>query len=384
MKYKRILVIFGTRPEAIKMAPVVDELKKNSIFNIFVCITAQHREMLDQALNLFKITPDYDLDIMQANQTLADLSADILKKVTNVLDEVSPDLVLVHGDTTTAFASALACFYKKIPIGHVEAGLRTGNIMSPWPEEMNRSFISQIAKLHFAPTITGKLNLLAEGIPEKNIWIVGNTVVDSLKKALLKVSSKDFAIPNFLEPILLDKILKGRFIFVTGHRRENFGDGIISICKALKRIAQNNNIDILYPVHPNPNIMKPVFDLLENEKNIHLIPVLDYSSFIFLLNKSFFVITDSGGIQEEAPSLGKPVLLMRDSTERPESLSEGTIKIVGANEDLIVNEAEHLLNSEEYYKEMSKIHNPYGDGEASKRIIQIIKGDKNVKEFLKN
>jgi len=388
---KKILVVFGTRPEAIKMAPVIKQLKmeneKNnyqlSIFNsqldIRVCVTAQHREMLDQVLDIFDIKPDYDLDIMKKNQDLYDITSNILLKMKKVLDDFKPDIVLVHGDTTTTFATTLAAFYQKIDVGHIEAGLRTGNIYSPWPEEANRKLTAALAKYHFAPTNTAKENLLREGIKEENIIVTGNTVIDALFVMLEKIESdKDLKnriikkLSSYFNSQL--SILNFQFILVTGHRRENFGEGFLNICNALKEIAINNpDINIIYPVHLNPNVQKPVNKILRGIKNIYLIEPLEYPEFVYLMSKSYLILTDSGGIQEEAPSLGKPVLVMRDTTERPEAIKAGTVKLVGTNKDKIINEVEKLLNDRNEYDKMSKAHNPYGDGKASQKICDFLR-----------
>ena len=361
---KKVLLVFGTRPEAIKMAPLVKALEEESSIISKVCVTAQHREMLDQVLELFEIVPDYDLDTIKSNQDLYSITSDILLKMRYILDDFRPDLILVHGDTTTTSATSLASFYAKIEIGHIEAGLRTGNLYSPWPEEANRQITGVLATYHFVPTVVSKNNLLKENKIEKNIVITGNTVIDALFLALEKIKKKNR---------LLDGI-QSKFILVTGHRRENFGDGFINICKALKEIAINNqNIDIVYPVHLNPNVKKPVNRILSNINNIHLIEPLCYEDFIYLMDKSYFIITDSGGIQEEAPSLGKPVLVMRDTTERPEAIEYGTVKLVGTDRDKIVKEAQKLIDDKKAYEKMSKAHNPYGDGKASKRIVEFIK-----------
>ena len=376
---KKVLIVFGTRPEAIKMAPLIKELEKNQdIFDIKVCVTAQHREMLDQVLDIFDIEPDYDLDIMKPNQDLYDITSNILLKIRDVLNDSKPDIVLVHGDTTTTFATTLASFYQKIDVGHVEAGLRTGNIYSPWPEEANRKLTAALAKYHFAPTKSAKENLLKEGIKEENIIVTGNTVIDALFLMLEKIE-KD----NNLKEKILNKfqqifnsqlsILNSQFILVTGHRRENFGKGFLNICNALKEIALNNpEINIIYPVHLNPNVRKPVNEILKDIKNIYLIEPLEYPEFVYLMSKSYLILTDSGGIQEEAPSLGKPVLVMRENTERPEAVDAGTVKLVGTNKEKIVKEVENLLKNKIEYDKMSKAINPYGDGKASERIINFL------------
>jgi UDP-N-acetylglucosamine 2-epimerase (non-hydrolysing) len=374
---KNILIVFGTRPEAIKMAPLVkafEEQQKN--FNMKVCVTAQHREMLDQVLELFNITPDFDLDIMKQGQDLYDITSKILLGMRDVLDEFNPDLVLVHGDTTTTLSTTLASFYKQIPVGHVEAGLRTGNIYSPWPEEANRLLTTQIAQYHFAPTLTNKENLLKEHIPKENIIVTGNTVIDTLFLILDKIKNE----PQ-LENTVITKIAQlgytlsdRKVILITGHRRENFGDGFLNICNGLKELAlKYPEVDFVYPVHLNPNVRKPVNEILTDIHNIYLIEPLDYLPFVYLLSKSYLILTDSGGIQEEAPSLGKPVLVMRDTTERPEAVEAGTVMLVGTNKDNIVKNVSRLIEDELYYKKMSYAHNPYGDGNASHKIVEFLK-----------
>jgi len=377
---KKILIVFGTRPEAIKMAPVVKEFYKHpDKFNTKICITAQHREMLDQVLEIFNIVPDYDLNIMKQNQDLYDVTSRVLLNMRDVLKEFMPDAVLVHGDTTTSSTTALAAYYQQVPVGHVEAGLRTGNIYSPWPEEMNRKITGAIATWHFAPTEKSKQNLIAENIPSSNIFVTGNTVIDALFMASNKIK-QDTKLQNTVTEALgenfesgLQKIIDSKFILVTGHRRENFGDGFIHICEALKELAvKYPEVNIIYPVHLNPNVQKPVYELLKGVANIHLIAPLSYLPFIYLLERCFFVLTDSGGIQEEAPSFGKPVLVMRDTTERPEAVDAGTVKLVGTNKSLIIAEANRLINNAEYYNGMAKAHNPYGDGLAADRIAKIL------------
>lgn len=374
----RILVVFGTRPEAIKMAPLIKELQREkSYFDTKVCVTAQHREMLDQVLQLFEITPDFDLDIMKSGQDLYDITSFVLNGMKKVLDQFKPNLVLVHGDTTTTFTATLAAFYQQIKVGHVEAGLRTGDLLSPWPEEANRQMTGVLANYHFAPTLTSEKNLLKENKERKNIVVTGNTVIDALFLALDRINRD----PR-LEEQIIDQIVKNgyslkdskRLILVTGHRRENHGKGFINICRALKKIAEKNpTIDIVYPVHLNPNVQKPVKELLSEIDNVFLIEPLQYEQFIYLMDKSYFVITDSGGIQEEAPSLGKPVLVMRDTTERPEALEAGTVKLVGTDAEKIIKEAQDLLDSANAYKKMSKAHNPYGDGKACSKIVKYLK-----------
>ncbi len=374
---QKILIVFGTRPEAIKMVPLIKEFQKVKDFKLKICVTAQHREMLDQVLKIFDITQDYDLNIMKSRQNLYDITANILLGMENVLSEFKPDLVLVHGDTTTTFSATLASFYQKIDVGHIEAGLRTGNIYSPWPEEANRKLTGVLAKYHFAPTTMAKNNLLKEGIKDENIAITGNTVIDTLFLMLEKIKN-DKNLQNKIYSTLKTNNLAidvqhSRFILVTGHRRENFGKGFLDVCNALKEIAlSNKNIDIIYPVHLNPNVQKPVFEILSNIKNIHLINPLEYPEFVYLMEKSYLILTDSGGIQEEAPSLGKPVLVLRDTTERPEAVVAGTVKLVGTNKEKIVNETQKLLNSKSEYVKMAKAINPYGDGKASSRIVRYL------------
>jgi len=378
---KKILIVFGTRPEAIKMAPLVKAFEKETSIVSKVCVTAQHREMLDQVLELFDIKPDYDLNLMKPGQDLYDITSNVLLGMKNVLSDFSPDVVLVHGDTTTTSAASLSAFYQQIKVGHVEAGLRTHDIYSPFPEEVNRQITGILASYHFAPTTTSRDNLLRENKDENNIIVTGNTVIDALFLALHKIKNdKDLEskiknqILNLKYEIKNDK----KIILVTGHRRENHGQGFINICEALKTIAINNpNIDIVYPVHLNPNVQKPVKEILSNISNVHLIEPLQYEQFIYLMDKSYFIITDSGGVQEEAPSLGKPVLVMRDTTERPEAVEAGTVKLVGTNKEAIIKEAQLLLDSNVEYTKMSKAHNPYGNGKACERIVNFIKEAKN-------
>ncbi len=375
---KKILIVFGTRPEAIKMAPLVKELEDNSrLFNTRVCVTAQHREMLDQVLSIFDIYPDYDLNIMKEGQDLYDITSHVLLGVRHVLEEFNPDLLLVHGDTTTSTSSALAAFYKQIPVGHIEAGLRTGNIYSPWPEEMNRLLTGRLTRLHFSPTLTSKQNLLNENVDENNIFVTGNTVIDSLYMVLKKIKDN-----IKLKNEIIEKISKGgynfknnrKIILVTGHRRENFGEGFINICEAVSEIAlKYPHFDIIYPVHLNPNVQKPVYSLLKNIKNVYLIEPIEYLSFVYLMEQSYIILTDSGGIQEEAPSLGKPVLIIRNTTERPEAVEAGTVKLVGTDKMKIVKEISELIDNESNYLKMSKSINPYGDGQAAKRIVNVLK-----------
>ncbi|MCZ2222650.1 MAG: UDP-N-acetylglucosamine 2-epimerase (non-hydrolyzing) [Chitinophagales bacterium] len=369
---KNILLVIGTRPEAIKMAPLIIKLKnQHQFFNTKVCLTAQHRQMLDQVLDFFEIKADYDLDLMKPNQNLHTLTSDIITAIKPVYDEFKPDWVLVHGDTTTSTAAALAAFYSGAKVAHVEAGLRTFNKLAPFPEEMNRSITGRIADLHFAPTKASKQNLLNEAVAKETISITGNTVIDALKLGITKVNEQSNEIVNLKSIINLNK----KIILVTGHRRENFGDGFENICKALKVIAENNfdDVEIIYPVHLNPNVQNPVNKFLSNQPNIKLIQPLNYESFIWLMNKSYLIITDSGGVQEEAPSLGKPVLVMRDVTERPEAVDAGTVLLVGTDTQKIITETEQLLHDDNAYTLMSNKHNPYGDGLACDRIISILK-----------
>ncbi len=381
---KKVLLVFGTRPEAIKMAPLVKAFEEETSIISKVCVTAQHREMLDQVLELFDIKPDYDLNLMKPGQDLYDITSNVLLGLKDVLSDFKPDVVLVHGDTTTTSSASLAAFYQQIKVGHVEAGLRTGDIYSPWPEEANRQITGILANYHFAPTTTSEENLLKENKNKKNILVTGNTVIDALFLALEKIknnSELENKITQDIESMFSNskfKIQNSKFILVTGHRRENHGQGFINICEALKTIAINNpEIDIVYPVHLNPNVQKPVKEILSNISNVHLIEPLQYEQFIYLMDKSYFIITDSGGVQEEAPSLGKPVLVMRDTTERPEAVEAGTVKLVGTNKESIINEGQKLLDNQNKYNTMAKAHNPYGDGKACERIVNFIKEAKN-------
>ena len=359
----KILIIFGTRPEAIKMAPLVLRLRQS--LEVKVCVTGQHRQMLDQVLGLFQIVPDYDLNLMKPNQNLANLTAEVLNGVTRILQKRKFDWVLVQGDTTSTMAGAMAAFYQKVRVGHVEAGLRTYNLNSPFPEELNRQVTSKMAQLHFAPTAESKQNLLKEGFSENNISITGNTVIDALLWVLEHSTPLDLALPIDLQ--------QSRMILVTGHRRENFGEGFQQICEALQTIAlQQPDVQIVYPVHLNPNVLEPVNRILSNLQNIHLLEPLEYPQFVHLMNQSALILTDSGGVQEEAPSLGKPVLVMRDTTERPEAVQAGTVKLVGANQRTIVDETIRLLNDSEAYRKMAFAHNPYGDGTASNKIMDAL------------
>lgn len=375
---KKILIVFGTRPEAIKMAPLVKEFQKNQDhFETKVCVTAQHREMLDQVLDLFQITPDYDLNIMKPGQDLYDVTSNILLKIKPVLEGFNPDVVLVHGDTATTFATSLAAYYQKIKIGHVEAGLRTGNLYSPWPEEGNRRLTGVLTDYHFSPTNTSKNNLLNEGISESSIFVTGNTVIDALQLVVNRIKNDETLRLKIENTIFQSGFqeLSSKFILVTGHRRENFGQGFLNICEALKVLAKNNpDINILYPVHLNPNVRKPVNKLLSSVSNIKLVEPFQYEEFIYLMSESYLILTDSGGIQEEAPSLGKPVLVMRDTTERPEAVEAGTVKLVGSDQDNIIKEVQKLLNDNSEYQKMSKAHNPYGDGNTSEKILKILRG----------
>ena len=364
------LIIFGTRPEAIKMAPLVKELQTKPMFDNRVCVTAQHREMLDQVLGFFEIKPDYDLDLMKPYQNLYSLTSDIILGLKPILEEYKPDYVYVHGDTTTTMASSIAAFYAGAKVCHVEAGLRTHNKLSPFPEEINRQVTSRIADYHFVPTLQSKQNLLNENIAKDSIIITGNTVIDALLQSTAKVNIiKDIEIESL--KIIVDASKK--IILVTGHRRENHGRGFINICEALKEIALTNiDVQIIYPVHLNPNVKEPVYRILGGIDSIHLIDPLAYPAFVWLMNQSHLIITDSGGVQEEAPSLGKPVLVMRDTTERPEAVEAGTAKLVGTNKDTIIREAQKLLDGITEYEKMSKAHNPYGDGKACQRIVKFI------------
>ena len=378
------MLVFGTRPEAIKMAPLVKEFQKNTKdFKTLVCVTGQHREMLDQVLHIFSIKPDYDLNIMKQGQDLYDVTSRVLLGMRDVLQKVKPDVVLVHGDTTTSTAAALAAFYQQIPVGHVEAGLRTHNIYSPWPEEMNRQITGRIATYHFAPTSLSKQNLLAENIKEETVTVTGNTVIDALYMVVDKIKN-DKELDAELEDTLktsgydIKRLKNGKkLVLFTGHRRENFGDGFMSMCRAIQTLTKKYpDVDFVYPMHLNPNVRKPIHEIwgedLSNLCNMFFIEPLEYLSFVYLMEKSSIVLTDSGGIQEEAPGLGKPVLVMRDTTERPEALKAGTVKLVGTDYDKIVTEVSSLLDNQTYYDEMSKAVNPYGDGKACERIVGLL------------
>ena len=371
---KKILLVFGTRPEAIKMAPLAISLKAlDGSFETKVCVTGQHREMLDQVLNLFELKPDFDLNLMKPDQTLADITSGVLKGLNEVFATWLPDIILVHGDTATTFAASLAAYYHKVEVGHVEAGLRTGNIYSPWPEEANRKLTSVLTTYHFAPTQISYDNLIKENIDPINIVITGNTVIDALLTVKEKVENDQKISAQFAEQFdFLDDNKK--LILVTGHRRENFGKGFEDICLALANIAQNNpDVQIVYPVHLNPNVQQPVNELLTGIDNIKLIEPQDYLPFVYLMNKSYLILTDSGGIQEEAPSLGKPVLVMRDTTERPEAVSAGTVKLVGTDPVVIENSVMELLENQDLYQKMTQAHNPYGNGTACDQIISFLK-----------
>lgn len=372
---KKILTVFGTRPEAIKMAPLVKALSAEPEFEAKVCVTAQHREMLDQVLSLFKIKPDFDLNIMKPGQDLYDITGRILTGIRGVLREFKPDAVLVHGDTSTTFATALAAFYEQIPVGHVEAGLRTGNLYSPWPEEANRKLTGVLAKWHFAPTETSKRNLVNESVPDVGIEVTGNTVIDALLIVRDEIRSNSLLQEKYKKQF---NYLSGdrKMILVTGHRRENFGGGFERICEALAMLAiRYPQVNIVYPVHLNPNVQEPVNRLLNGLSNVYLIDPLDYEPFVYLMDSSYLILTDSGGIQEEAPSLGKPVLVMRDTTERPEAVLAGTVKLVGTDSEAIVKNVVELIEVKEAYDFMAKAHNPYGDGSACSRIIFKLKSD---------
>jgi len=373
-----ILIVFGTRPEAIKMAPLVKSFASDPFFNAKVCVTAQHREMLDQVLDLFEIKPDYDLNLMRPGQDLFDITSGILIGLRDVLKNYQPDLVLVHGDTATCFAATLAAFYMQIPVGHIEAGLRTGNMYSPWPEEANRVLVGRLATWHFAPTERNKQALLNEGIDAARIAVTGNTVIDALQWVVSKIENsqkmQEVVLSSLVKAGLNPDVVKEKYVLVTGHRRENFGDGFESICKALSELAKSNpKVHFVYPVHLNPNVQEPVNRLLSGFNNVHLISPLGYEPFVYLMKNCYLVLTDSGGIQEEAPGLGKPVLVMRDTTERPEALDAGTVKLVGTNSNLIVEQVQSLLSDVEIYNRMSFSHNPYGNGDSCEQIVSFVK-----------
>tara|TARA_B100000287_G_C20647490_1_gene785655 strand:+ start:708 stop:1847 length:1140 start_codon:yes stop_codon:yes gene_type:complete len=374
---KKLMIVFGTRPEAIKMAPLCRSIKNNKEFELVICVTAQHREMLDQVLEIFNLEPDIDLNIMKDSKDLNEVTSNIILAMRDVLLDEKPDLVLVHGDTTTTFSTSLACFYQGIKVGHVEAGLRTYDLLAPFPEEFNRQITTKLSDLHFAPTKESKKNLISEGVSKDKIYITGNTVIDALFLTLEQIEINDDLLNKVSQD--LNELLpfdwnKDKFILITGHRRENFGKGFEEITQALKELAKKHpEIHFVYPVHLNPNVQKPVKSVLQDLDNIHLIEPLYYEAFIFLLKHTYLVLTDSGGIQEEAPSLGKPVLVMRDKTERPEAIEAGTVILVGTSKETIIQKVEELLTNKDLYENMSKSHNPYGDGKASQRIIKSIK-----------
>lgn len=363
----KIMIVFGTRPEAIKMAPVVQAVRKMDGVACRVCVTGQHRHMLDQVLQLFNVEPDYDLNVMQSNQDLTDLTSSILRGLRQVFANERPDLVIIHGDTTTTFAAALAAYYQRIDVAHVEAGLRTGNRYSPWPEEMNRRISSSLSTLHFAPTETSRNNLINEGVNRELIHITGNTVIDALLAVVqrIRIDPECTAFLDFLDP-------SRRVILVTGHRRESFGEGFESICRALLRLSQRGDVQVVYPVHLNPKVREPVYAALAEADHVHLLEPLEYLPFVALMDRADVILTDSGGVQEEAPSLGKPVLVMRSTTERPEAVKAGTVRLVGTDEFRIFDETSRLLDDHQYYLRMSKAHNPYGDGTAAERIVRAL------------
>lgn len=383
---KKVLLIFGTRPEAIKMAPLIKEFEKNpEIFETIVCVTAQHREMLDQVLTLFEITPNFDLDLMKQGQDLYDITSRVLLGLRAILNEVKPDIVLVHGDTTTSTAAALASFYQQIPVGHIEAGLRTHNIYSPWPEEMNRQITGRIATYNFAPTKLSKENLLNENCCSENTIVTGNTVIDALHLVLKQINNNNHVqsdVVSLLHKVGISqsKLLswmnsERKLVLITGHRRENFGEGFTNICLAIKTLSEKYpNVDFLYPMHLNPNVRKPINEVFENNAtdNVIFVEPMEYLPFVYIMSKSFLVLTDSGGIQEEAPGIGKPVLVMRNTTERPEGLEAGTVKLVGTDKEVIIQEVSALIESNDLYIKMSEASNPYGDGLASKRIVEFL------------
>ena len=367
----KLLTVFGTRPEAIKMAPVAKLFAADRQIKSAVCITAQHREMLDAVLSLFAITPDFDLNIMRKGQDLTGISCAVLEGMRDVIQDFKPDRILVHGDTTTTLAATLAAYYQKIPVGHVEAGLRTRNIYSPWPEEINRKLTSGIADLHFAPTPWARDNLLQEGVPEQSIHVTGNTVIDALLEVVKYLDEDDHLKTEMASRFSFIDVTK-RLILVTGHRRESFGEGFERICRALGTLARRGDVEIVYPVHLNPNVQEPVRRELGNISGVHLMNPLDYLPFVYLMSRAYLILTDSGGIQEEAPSLGKPVLVMRDTTERPEAINAGTVRLVGTDDKVIVADTERLLDDKQAYQTMSFAHNPYGDGKAGGRIVEAI------------
>ncbi|WP_207063714.1 non-hydrolyzing UDP-N-acetylglucosamine 2-epimerase [Motiliproteus sp. SC1-56] len=368
---QKLLLVFGTRPEAIKMAPLVKALEVDARFDARVCVTAQHRQMLDQVLALFEIEPAYDLNLMKPGQTLTDVTCAVLQGLEPVLSDWKPDRLLVHGDTTTTFAATLAAFYQKIPVGHVEAGLRTGNIYSPWPEEINRKLTGAITDLHFAPTEGARQNLLGEGVRRAQVVVTGNTVIDALLQVHGRIAASPELTARFAARFdFLDS--ERRLVLVTGHRRESFGEGFENICRALRDLAERFDVQVVYPVHLNPNVQEPVKRILADAPHVHLIEPQDYLPFVYLMGQAHIILTDSGGIQEEAPSLGKPVLVMRDTTERPEAVEAGTVRLVGADHEKILTEATRLLDDPDHYSAMSRAHNPYGDGQACARIVEAL------------
>lgn len=368
---QKVLAVFGTRPEAIKMAPVIKALSKSPKHEVRVCVTAQHREMLDQVLDLFDLIPHYDLNLMAKNQTLSDITAKVVIGLSDIFSKFCPDIILVHGDTTTTMASSLAAYYHRISVGHVEAGLRTGNIYAPFPEEVNRKVVSTLARWNFAPTDQAKNNLLVENVALDAIFVTGNTVIDALFYVREKLySDKSLSAKLDMEYSFLDPSKK--IILVTAHRRENFGNGLDSICKAISRLAERADVQFVYPVHLNPRVQEPVKRYLANTTNVYLLPPQDYLPFIYLMEKSTLVLTDSGGVQEEAPSMGKPVIVLRETTERPEAVQAGTVRVVGTDIDRIINEVSELLNNDVEYEKMACAHNPYGDGAAAGRIVKIL------------
>ena len=377
-KKKKVMLVFGTRPEAIKMAPIVHRLKAEpENFDIQVCVTAQHRQMLDQVLKIFEIEPDIDLDVMRPGQDLFDVTANVLQSMKGVFSDNKPDAVLVHGDTTTTLATAMAGFYAGVPVGHVEAGLRTHNLYSPFPEEFNRQIVSKVSRWHFAPTELSRANLIAERVDHESITVTGNTVIDALHWVLSRINTDEnlsAKMTHWLNQVLPFRWQSDRFVLITGHRRENCGAGFLEICEALRELASNfEGVHFVYPVHLNPNVQKPVRSILTGLSNVHLVEPLEYEPFVYLLKHSYLVLTDSGGIQEEAPSLGKPVLVMRDVTERPEAVDAGTVELVGANKNRIVAGVARLLQDENHYSKMSHSHNPYGDGKSCDRILAVLR-----------
>ena len=368
---KKILVVFGTRPEAIKMAPVVKACRARPELEVKVCVTAQHRQMLDQVMDIFGLTADFDLNVMAPNQTLADVTCKVLKGMEGVFAEWKPDMILVQGDTTTVMAAAMAAFYHKIAIGHVEAGLRTGNLYSPWPEEANRLLAGCLANQHYAPTPRSRDNLLKENKDQKTVFVTGNTVIDALHEAV-KIMDGDEVLKARLAAQFPFLDSAKRLVLVTGHRRENFGDGFIHICNAIRRVAERPDVQVVYPMHMNPNVRKPVNEILGGLSNVHLIEPLDYLSFLYMMRQSYLIMTDSGGVQEEAPSLGKPVIVMRDTTERPEAVEAGTVILAGTETDAMASAAERLLDDRDFYDKMARAVNPYGDGLASRRIAELV------------